>query len=114
MTAVAAPASPFPRWEAPPRERSMGWIIVAVAIVQLLDLATTVGALAGGHTELNPFIAAVVERLGVPGLFAIKLALASVIVASISGLRGAWAASAGIGSVALAGAAVASNAAVMM
>ena len=73
---------------------SVAWYLAVVVLLsQLVDALSTVMALASNLPEGNPLSAAVIARWGVPGLFAEKVVIVSVVVWNMARLRGrsAWA-----------------------
>lgn len=65
-----------------PRLRKVSWFLLAFAVLQLLDLATTLLLLSIGGVEVNP-IAAWSLQQGVSAFVALKLFFASVLLAFI-------------------------------
>lgn len=65
-----------------PHLRRVSWFLVVLAILQLLDLATTLLLLSIGGTEANP-IAAWGLRHGVATFVALKVGLAALLLAFV-------------------------------
>jgi hypothetical protein len=65
-----------------PHLRRVSWLLIAFAVLQVLDMATTVLLLAIGGVEMNPVAAWSLQR-GVPFFVAMKFGLALVLLAFV-------------------------------
>jgi hypothetical protein len=74
-------ATDRPGWRLP-RLRRVSWALLAFAVLQVLDMATTLLLLAIGGIELNP-VAAWSLAHGVPAFVAMKLGLAAILAAFV-------------------------------
>ena len=65
--------------------------LLAMVVVQLIDLVTTLGGIAAGAAEANPVTAQLISTASLTGLFAEKLALIAVVSYNVIRLSRRWA-----------------------